>query len=181
MRRKGFTLVEMLISIGLLALVIGQLMVALGGVFRMSRTNATGAELALRLRGARERLLFRATDGLAGGAPGGLLSATNVVLSGMNMLAASFPSVANGDKTVTYGVSQQLPERLMPVKVEYGDGFESGTVNSNLLYVTLSAQMKFADGTTHEIKDRVVVPVFGKEPGNYYSGVLDNLSEDYVR
>ena len=181
MRRRGFTLVEMLLATGLLAVVVAPLALSLSGVFRLSRENATGAELALRLRSLREQILFRGAGGTSGGSYGGLLSATNVVISGANYVEASFPCVAAGDQAVAFGAVEELPDRLAPVRVEYGDGLTSGTVSSNLLYITLSAEARLPGGATKTVRERVVVPLFGELQSSYYCGVLDNLSEDYAR
>ena len=182
MNRRGFTFIELLLTLGLMGIVLGQLTVALVGVFRMSKENATGAELALRLRGVRERLLFRGPALSGSDFGGGLLSATNVVMvEGSRQVAAAFPRVANGSGAVSYGANTSLADLFSFDRTEYGDGLTSGTVCSNLLYLTVSATARAKDGTVRELKDRIVVPMFGELQDSYYCGVLDNLAEDYTR
>ena len=74
--RRGFTLVEMMFASTILTLVLGGVFSLFLGVQRLSRTAFAEAELAVRMRELREKLLFHAAPPHDGKVWSGILSGT---------------------------------------------------------------------------------------------------------
>lgn len=172
MKRKGFTLMEVLLVTVLSTIVVAQLTVSLHLIFRLAREKAGDAELVLKLREIREHLLFQAGAAEEGRTYGGYLSTPDLTWSGNKLLGSvsyvdSSKSIAaldadNGVSTGWYAASIE--------SVEAGDSPDGGQTNS-LVYVTVKAKMK--DGSREKsLQDRLVIPVFGQlqQP---LSGIID--------
>ncbi len=77
--RRGFTMVEMLLAVGISVVVAAELVMVFAGIFRLQKDRMWNAEFADRLRVARERLLFNAAPVGGNGRYSGLLCATNII------------------------------------------------------------------------------------------------------
>lgn len=196
-RRRGFTLVELMLASAVMVLAIGGALSMFVAVQRMTRTSFTEAELSVRMRELREKLLFHVSPPHDGRIWSG-------VLSGMNQ-----SNVVEGDLKIlmnqAYGydltTAKVVDQRIELVPVTSGavrflgnDGDrhderwatrwldpggiswlpEAGFVKSppaaqnTVFYVELVASV---NGVTR--RERVAVPVFGKTQRTLDGRVFD--------
>lgn len=178
--KKGFTLLEMLNAVAIFTLVIAGVGSAFIGVIRMSKTAMTEAELSVRMRMFREKLLFHVEPAHDGRIYAGLLSADRGVEQGVRVRAAGegFDTSTGGRvvqtvKVVADGSGRYLNEGdgtggsrnehwLNPPGIrmvhEAGGGFDWSEQDQNSLYTVSFAAT--SGGMTR--KERVVVPIFGR-------------------
>lgn len=195
--RRGFTLVELMLASAVMVLAIGGALSMFVAVQRMTRTSFTEAELSVRMRELREKLLFHVSPPHDGRIWSG-------VLSGMNQ-----GNVVEGDRKIlmnqAYGydltTAKVVDQRIELVPVTSGaarffgnDGDRhderwetrwldpgglswlppAGFLNAppsaqnTVLYVVLEAS---ANGITR--RERVTVPVFGKAQRTLDGKVFD--------
>lgn len=172
MKRKGFTLIEVLLVTLLSTIVIAQLTVSLHLIFRLAREKAGDAELVLKLREIREHLLFQAGTATEGQIYGGFLSAPDLTWSG-KMLSGSISYVDSSKSIAALGADHNGSTGWYAASiegVEAGDSPDGGQTNS-LVYVTVTATLN--DGNRPKtLQDRLVIPVFGQlqQP---LSGIID--------
>lgn len=76
-RRRGFTLVELMLASAVMVLAVGGALSMFVAVQRMTRTSVTEAELSVRMRELREKLLFHVSPPHDGRIWSGVLSGVN--------------------------------------------------------------------------------------------------------
>ena len=177
--RKGFTLLEMINAVAIFALVIAGVGSAFIGVLRMSRTAMTEAELAVRMRTFREKLLFHLEPVHDNRVWAGLLTAGSGIEAGVrvqstgegydlatgNTVPQTIKLVADGsglylnegDGTRVEKNRRWLNPSGIPLK-QGADGLDASVQQDALLY-TVGFEAS-SGGVTR--KERVVVPIFGR-------------------
>ena len=178
--KKGFTLLEMMTAVGIFSLVIAGVGSAFIGVIRMSKTAMAEAELSVRMRMFREKLLYHVEPPRDGKIYAGLLTADRGVEQGVRVRAAGegFNTMSGGKVSQTISVSagvgkfnnegdgtggNRIDDWLNPSGIAItpgtGGGFDwTAQDDAGLYTVTFEAS---AAGVTR--KERVVIPIFGKE------------------
>ena len=159
--RRAFTLIELMIATAITTLVTCSLLTLFTGMHRLIRRAYAESELSLRLRQARERLLFQSLREGGSVQWGGLLSAEDTKLAGDRV---SYTAVG--------------------IQKESGSGMErgnqwwtGGTVDAscladrNIYFVTLQDEQAGLVRT-----ERVAIPVFGTEQYRNTASIFhDNL------
>lgn len=194
MTRKGYTLVELMVTVIILSIVA----CALGGPFiainRMIKTSFTEAELSIRSRELRERLLYcceqphdnKSFSGLLSGKPvAGAISDSEIRMTSEVFDA---DTGVNGNHTIRLAVktsnevehgwfensSDTVEGRskkwLRPGGISYLDGdnaINTDQLANNLLFVNIRSTL---NGMTRN--ERIVVPIFGTEQIKNISNVF---------
>lgn len=196
-RRRGFTLVELTVASGIMVLAIGGVLSLFAGVRRMTGTAVSEAELSIRMRELREKLLFHAAPPHDGRVWSGVLSGTHtssvveggrkIVMSrayGYDLTGSQIVSqrielvpVTSGSATFFGNDGDRHDERwrhrwLDPGGISWlSDRYLDSTALSrgSVFYVTLAAS---ANGLTR--RERVAVPVFGKAQRTLDGKVFDD-------
>lgn len=157
MRRTGFTLVEMIIAVAISAIVIGELMMILVGLFQFEKNKMWDAELASKLRVAREHLLFNAVPTTGEKKYGGILSATNLVWDSSHITAAF--QYVDADGTPGVDPNKDVSERFLVQNVDNGEQDVSSVIVTNDFFFVNTAVT--VDGSNRT--ERIAVSAFGKK------------------
>lgn len=166
-RHSGFTLVEMLIVVGLTIVVATELVTVFVGLFQFEKNKMWNSELESKLRMARENLLFRAVPADGSRSYAGILSATNLVWSTPHITAAF--QYAKEDGTTGYGENEDVSERFLVQNVDDGErDVPPVYITNNLFFVNTAVTV---DGSNRT--ERIAVSAFG-------SGGGDNLWLDFM-
>lgn len=177
--KKGFTLLEMMTAVAIFTLVIAGVGSAFVGVIRMSKTAMAEAELSVRMRMFREKLLFHVEPPHDGKVFAGLLTADRGVEQGVRVLATGegFDATTGGKVVQTIRVSagseryrnegdgtggDRLDGWLNPSGIAITPGTDGGfgwseQEDNGLYSIAFEAS---AAGVTR--RERVVVPIFGR-------------------
>ena len=96
--RRGFTIIELMVAVAILAIVAVQAGVGFMGLWRLARHSYDEASFAVAQHQMHDRLLFNLRPDDDGTVPTGLLSITNLSLnaSGLSARGVAYPSA--GDK-----------------------------------------------------------------------------------
>ena len=181
--RRAFTLIEMMMAVAITVAVVGGVGSAFVGIVKMSKTAMAEAELSVRMRETREKLLFHAAPPHDGKVWSGLLSGETGVESGVKIRTSTdaFDTLTGGDasQTIELVVSESNGHRrftndgdryderwefrwLDPGAIGMlpsDDVLDDSVQTKKFLYsINLKAT---AAGVTR--RERVVVPLFGKE------------------
>lgn len=201
--RRGFTLLELMTASCILVLVVGGVFSAFVGIWSMTGTLVAEAELSVRMRELREKLLFHTAPPHDGCVWSGVLSGSdrgNVVEGGFKIKMDN----AYGYDTENSRVVNQRIE-LVPVvsgeKAFFGnDGdrydehwetrwLDPGKIGwlpsedrlmddelgkRNVFYINLEASVKSSPHTVVTRRERVTVPVFGKIQRTLSGRVFDD-------
>lgn len=159
MRRNGFTLVEMLITIAIFAVVMAELVIVFVGLFQYEKNKMWDTELATKLRVAREHLLFSAVPPTGDKKYGGILSATNLVWSSPHITAA-FQYVGK-DGTPGVDPNEDVSERFLVRNVDNGERDVPPVIVSNDFFFVNTAVTVNGSNRT----ERIAVSAFGKKFG----------------
>lgn len=144
-QRSAFTLLEVMLSTAITAVVVASLATFVIGTRRLIRGAYVESQLSLKLRAQRERVLFQTLREGGNVVWGGLLSARN-----LNVDESRVRYTATGIDTAS---GQEMTRGSQTL----GGAFETTLLSSHGLFLaTLSETI---DGETRT--DRVVVPVFG--------------------
>ena len=178
--KKGFTLLEMMTAVAIFTLVIAGVGSAFIGVIRMSKTAMAEAELSVRMRMFREKLLYHVEPPHDGKVFAGLLTADKGVEQGVRVRATGegFDTMTGGKVVQTIRVSagteryrnegdgtggNRLDDWLnssgIAISPGSGGGFDWSVQDDDGFYTV--AFEASAAGMTR--KERVVIPIFGKE------------------
>lgn len=177
--KKGFTLLEMMTAVMIFTLVIAGVGSAFVGVIRMSKTAMAEAELSVRMRMFREKLLYHVEPPHDGKVFAGLLTADRGVEQGVRVRASGegFDMMTGGKVAQAIRVSagaekyrnegdgtavNRIDGWLNPSGVAISPGSGGGfgwSVQDNDWFYTVAFEATAA-GVTR--KERVVVPIFGK-------------------
>ena len=164
MKRHGFTLIEMMIAVGLTAVVMGELVVSMMGLYRMEKNKMWNAEFADRLRTARENILFRALPRNGDRIYAGLLSATNVAHEGSQV--AGFFEHAEKDTSVEFDANaENLHQRFDVVGVDDGSQIvsEGIEITNRLVFISVKASIANPEGGVSNRIERIGVPLIGNQ------------------
>ena len=172
MRRRGFTLIEMLFAVGLSAIVFGELVMVLVGLFQMEKNKMWDAELATKLRVARENLLFRAVPQTDGRYYGGILSSTNLVWSDSHITAAFQYAKEGGEGGV--GENEDVSERFLVQNVDDGERDVPPVFITNSMFFVNTAVT--VDGSNRT--ERIAVSAFGKQDALFLSEFMEISKEE---
>ena len=168
MRRRGFTLIEMLLTVGLTVVVATELVTVFVGLFQMEKQKMWDSELATKLRVARENLLFRAIPAEGARHYAGILSATNLVWSSPHITAAF--QYADVDGKMGYGQNEDVSERFLVQNVDDGEeDVPPVYITNNMFFVNTKVNLVVRqDPSTGKVlettnrAERIAVPFFGK-------------------
>lgn len=157
MRRAGFSLIEMMIAVTLVAVVTGELAVMMAGLFQLQRRRMWNAELQNKLRVAREQILFLAGARADGKSYGGLIGASNVVWQGAQ-LWANFQQAEKGLPASYDPTPMNLQKRFVITGIDDGENAITGeNVTNDLFFVSTEVMV---GGRTRS--ERLAVPAFGR-------------------
>lgn len=179
MRRAGFTLFEMLLVVGISAVVMSELVMVLVGFYRLEKEKLWDAELESSLRVARENLLFRAVSGDGDRYYAGVLSSTNFVWSSPHITAAF--QYAEDPSQGGVGENEDVSERFLVQNVDDGTrDVPPVFVTNNLFFLNTEVVVKTRTnpqtGAALESTnraERIAVSAFGKMS----ESVLDTLGQ----
>lgn len=177
-RRPGFTLFELLITIGISAIVLGELTMVLVGIYRLEKEKLWDAELESSLRVAREHLLFSAVSGESDRYYAGVLSSTNFVWSSPHITAAFQYADESGGG---FGENEDVSERFLVQNVDNGEyDVPPVFVTNDLFFLNTKVVVTTrADPNTGAVlestnrTERIAVSAFGRAP----EWVLDALGQ----
>jgi len=201
--RRGFTLVELMVASGILALVIGGTLGAFVALQRMTRTAFAESELAIGMRQLREKLQFHAAPPHDGRIWTGVLSGVNsgaVIEGGTKILmGSSWGFDQNTKKAVSQRIELVTAQRTASDGgtrrwfVNDGDRYdESWTTRwlipsgiswlpaDDLLVATELAKRNVfyinLEATSSGVtrRERITVPVFGKAQRTFSGKVFDD-------
>lgn len=177
MKRAGFTLVEMLVTVGLTAVVFGELVVVFVALFQMEKQKMWDSELATSLRVARENLLFRAVPQTDGRYYAGILSSTNLVWSSPHITAAFQYAEASCRSGV--GDNQDVSERFHVQNVDDGERNVPPVFITNAMFFVNTAVTVNGSNRT----ERIAVSAFGKSDGKFIEEFMDleSRGEESIR
>lgn len=201
--RRGFTLLELMTASCVIVLVVGGVLSAFVGIWNMTGTLVAEAELSMRMRELREKLLFHTAPPHDGCVWSGVLSGADggaVVENGFKIKMGS----AYGYDTVNSRVVNQRIE-LVPVESEgkaffgndgdrHDERWETRWLNPgrigwlpeedrlddeelakrNVFYITLEASVKSSPRGVVTRRERVTVPVFGRQQRTLSGKVFDD-------
>lgn len=131
--RRGFTLIEMMFAVAIFSLIVGAFGTAFVGIHRLIDRSYTEAELSVRTRLLRERLLFHVTPMLGGATYVGAFSGVS--------------DFRSDDELVAHATVDDTPLKA----------------GNNLYFVNLNLSTRGITSTERIRTERVVVPVFGSE------------------
>lgn len=159
MKRRGFTLIEMLIAFAIMTLVATQLFVVTRETFNLWRNKMWEIDFGLKMRASRERLLFQAVPDTSNGLCGGFLSATNIVTAG-RQLAAVFQCAKSGDMSLDWTpASQNVFPLIQIVGIDDGErSIDSTEITNSLFFLSVETSLKGFDGRQSNRVERIAVP-----------------------
>lgn len=175
MKRSGFTLIEMIITVGISVVVMGELVVVLVGLFQMEKNKMWDAELASKLRAAREQLLFNAVPAEGGKKYGGILSATNLVWSDQQITAAFQYAQESGVTGVD--PNESLVNRFLVQNIDDGaNDVPPVYITNNLFFVNTAVTVNGSNRT-----ERIAVSSFGKNDDQLWQPFMEFNGESDIR
>lgn len=180
MKRRGFTLLEMLIVVGLTVVVATELTMVFVGLFQLQKQKMWDAELATRLRVARENLLFRAVPVDGEKYYAGILSATNLVWTSPHITAA-FQYAEDGGLS-GYGDNEDVSERFLVKNVDDGEhDVPPVYITNNLFFVNtkvnLTTEQDLETGkvlASTNRTERIAVTAFGRSGDSFLSEFMES-------
>ena len=185
--RRGFTLLEMLIAVGLVSILATSFMTTTVSCVKMFHGTMAQCELSVRGRELRDKLLFHIRKAENGKTYAGLLSGQNVSVDtvAINMEVETIPSlltlkrndtqnhrlIVSGQNNATYVMDDRAPHDNAHERYLHVGGLSSGTTFSNdsafrernrlSLTCTVSAGT-LAGFDLGSRTERLIVPLFGK-------------------
>lgn len=175
MRRTGFTLIEMMITVGLTAVVFGELVVVLVGLFQMEKQKMWDSELATKLRVAREHLLFSALPADGERIYAGILSSTNLVWSSPHITAAF--QYAEDSCQGGVGENEDVSERFLVQNVDDGErDVPPVFITNSMFFVNTAVTVNGSNRT-----ERIAVTAFGKTDDRFLYDFMDLENQGEVR
>lgn len=202
--RKGFTLLELMTAGAIFTLVIAGVGSALIGIVNLSRTAMYEAELSVRMRELRDKLLFRAAPMRGRVVYSGLLSGAAPSGSGYGLGGGKITVAAGGFDTLTGGAVDQRVElvrhsgedwflndgesprhekwlhpggiRVLPESGVIEDKSNySGGASFNCYAINLESRIDVTASSRSVVRrERIVVPVFGAEQKLSSKGVFND-------
>lgn len=175
MQRRGFTLIEMVISMTILVIVAAELAMMFVGLFRMQKDRMWNAEFSTALRAQREHILFSAVPAAESKVYGGVLSATNLIWqSGSRRLVANYQR-SGRNQTVEYDSNfpelyrQQIIRRLDNGEKVITDLY----ITNNLVFASIEATV----GDSNRV-ERIAVPLFGRSGENLWADFMSPIRDN---
>lgn len=176
MKRRGFTLIEMMIAFVIFTVVVTQLIVVTRGMFQLWQNKMWEIDFGLKMRLVRERLLFQAVPYTGGDLYAGFTSATNIYKVG-NQMRAYFQYGSAGETSAGWSAT---PQNAFPqfqiAGLDDGEKSIDDTVVSNaLFFVSVATTLKTFDGKTESNRvERVAIPTW-----EHLGEVADKLPWEY--
>ena len=172
MRKSGFTLVEMLITVTIVTVLGAELVLLTRQLFNMGLNPLWENEFGLKMRTARENLLFHAVPDGGGELHGGLLSATNLVRYSEQM-AAFFTRTRGSEESISYDeASQNVSSRFKVMDVDDGNRtISDSNLTNGLLFVTIRETVKIGRQESNRV-ERVAIPLFGGKRDSFWDDFM---------
>lgn len=163
MKRRGFTLIELMIAFSILVVVASELVIVTRETFHLWSTKMWEIDFALKMRTTRERILFQAVPYSGGPLYAGLISSTNINKVGRQMVA-NFQMSSGSDQPIERGMA---PQNVFPqFQVEgIDDGSRQITdtyVANPLFFVSVATTLKTYDRKDSNRVERIAIPVWDK-------------------
>lgn len=175
MMRRAFTVVEMLIAVGLSVVVAAEMTVVVTSLFRLEREKMWNVEFAQKLRVAREYVLFRAKpfetteEGVS--YFGGFLGASNILWKG-SQLAANLQRSADGRADsfddAPFNLTEEMGGRFAIKGMDDGEQAlqtgDEGRITNSIAFLSIEAELLTHGQRTNRI-ERIAIPV-GSDGGD---------------
>lgn len=165
MRRRGFTLIEMMIAFAIMTLVATQLFVVTRETFHLWRNKMWEIDFGLKMRLVRERLLFQAVPYTGGDLYAGFLSATNISQT-LPQLSAVFQYARPGGNSIEWGTDYKNAFPTFQIN-EIDDGksrISDVQVDGPVFFVSAQTSLKTYDGKGASNRiERIAVPVWNRK------------------